>query len=324
MAASSLEGSRAEGYACALGAGALWGTTGPLSTVLYSQGAALAGIGFWRIFVAALCFAAAGLRWRSLFRIRPRTLALVALGGGALVALFEVSYQVAIAGVGVAGAAALLYTAPVMVALLGHMILGERLSGLRLFLAVMVAAGAALTVSGGDRPSMAGVAAPASLAGVSGGLLAAASYAGTTLLARAVVPSIGPVRFLFWEIAGGSLILGAVLLLGGGDLMALPGMAAWLYVLALALGTVVAANLLYFAALERIDAAPTSIAATIEPVVGSLLALFLLGQNLDLLGWVGLAMVVSGVAGGYRASGEGQRPQPPRRTTVKDPKKISA
>ncbi len=296
---------RAGGYVCALGAGALWGTTGPLSTVLYSQGAALPGIGFWRIFVAAVCFGLAGLRWRSLFRIRRRTLIVVAMGGGSLVALFEVSYQFAIAGVGVAGAAALLYTAPVMVALLGRLILGERLSLLRLVLAAMVTVGAALTISGGERASLAGSAGQATWAGVAGGLMAAASYAGTTLLARRIVPWIGPVRFLFWEIAGGSLLLGTFLLLGGGHLVALPGMGAWGYVLALALGTVVGANLLFFAALQRIDAAPTSIAATIEPIVGSLLALLLLDQSLHWWGWVGLAMVVSGVAGGYRESSEG-------------------
>jgi drug/metabolite transporter (DMT)-like permease len=244
------------------------------------------------------------LRWRSLFQIQRRTLLVVGLGGGALVALFEVSYQLAIAGVGVAGAAALLYTAPVMVALLGRLILGERLSRLRLFLAAVVSVGAALTVSGGEGASVADTSAPTTWTGVAGGLMAAASYAGTTLLARAVVPSIGPVRFLFWEIAGGSIILGAILSMGRSDLLALPDMGAWVYVAALALGTVVGANLLFFAALGRIDAVPTSIAATIEPVVGSLLALLLLGQNLDGWGWLGLTMVVSGVAGGYRASAE--------------------
>jgi len=50
---------------------------------------------------------------RELFRSTPR-LATRGLGGGALVALFAIAYQFAIAGVGVAGAAALLYTAPVI------------------------------------------------------------------------------------------------------------------------------------------------------------------------------------------------------------------
>jgi drug/metabolite transporter (DMT)-like permease len=70
-------------------------------------------------------------------------------------------------------------------------------------------------------------------------------------------------------------------------------------VLALGAGAVLGANFFFFAAAHRIDAAPTAIAASIEPVVGALLALALFGQRLTLSGWIGLAMVVGGVAGGY-------------------------
>jgi drug/metabolite transporter (DMT)-like permease len=62
---------------------------------------------------------------------------------------------------------------------------------------------------------------------------------------------------------------------------------------------VLAANFLFFAAVKRIDAAPTAVAATIEPVVGTLLALALFNQQLTALGWIGLLMVVGGVAFGY-------------------------
>ncbi len=51
--------------------------------------------------------------------------------------------------------------------------------------------------------------------------------------------------------------------------------------------------------MKRIDAAPTAVAATIEPVAGALLALLLLHQELLWYGWCGLAMVVGGVATGY-------------------------
>ena len=37
------------GFLCALAAGSVWGTTGPLSTALYAEGQHLAGIGFWRV-----------------------------------------------------------------------------------------------------------------------------------------------------------------------------------------------------------------------------------------------------------------------------------
>jgi DME family drug/metabolite transporter len=286
------------GYACALGAGAIWGTTGPLSTLLYSQGSTLTGIGFWRLVIGIAGIVAWGLVVdRSLFRIDRRGWLLVGLGGGALVALFEVAYQFAISGTGVAGAAALLYTAPVLVAVLAKPLLGERLTLLRLVLAVVVMTGAVLAVLGGSR---AGVAIATTLrAGVFGGALAAVSYVGTTLLARFAVPRYGPMRVLFLEILGGIIILGIVLPIAGHAPLPPSSTGAWVYTILLATGTVVAANVLFFNAAKRIDAAPTAIAATIEPVVGTVLAFLILAQRSTALGIMGLLMVVAGVAGGY-------------------------
>src|SRR5215510_13314990 len=141
---------RLVGYACALGAGSIWGTTGPLSTLLYAQGAALTGIGFWRLVLGILAILAFGLTRPDLFKVDRRGWLLVGLGGGALVALFEIAYQFAIAGAGVAGAAALLYTAPVIVAVLARIILNEALTPTRVALALIVMIGVALTVTGGS------------------------------------------------------------------------------------------------------------------------------------------------------------------------------
>lgn len=286
------------GYLFGLGAGAVWGTTGPLSTALYAQGTALTGIGFWRILLGSAAFAVWGLFDRDLFRIDRRGLLLVGGLGGALVALFEVAYQFGIAGAGVAGAAALLYLAPVAVAVLARPILGERLTALRLALASVVMVGAWLTVRGGH-PGLSGVPITSLLVGVSGGLLAAASYAGTTILARWAVPRYGTFKVLFWEIAGGTLVLGALLPLAGQTPAPPATGAGWLYAVALAAGPVVLANVFFFNAVKRIDAAPTAVAATIEPVMGALLALLLLDQRLEALGWIGLALVIFGVAAGY-------------------------
>jgi drug/metabolite transporter (DMT)-like permease len=41
------------------------------------------------------------------------------------------------------------------------------------------------------------------------------------------------------------------------------------------------------------------VAASVEPVVGALLALLLFQQRLTPSGWFGLLLVVAGVAGGY-------------------------
>lgn len=303
-APSTTRTTRLVGYACALGAGAIWGTTGPLSTALYARGGTLTGIGFWRLVLGIVGILGVGLTQRDFFRIDRRGWLLVGLGGGALVALFEVAYQFAISGAGVGGAAALLYTAPVLVAVLAKPLLGERLTTLRLLLALVVMAGAVLAVLG---HSTMGVAIATTLrAGVLGGTLAAVSYAGTTLLARYAVPRYGPMRVLFLEILGGIVVLGIVLPLAGRSPAPPPSAGAWIYTALLAAGTVVAANVLFFNAAKRIDAAPTAVAATIEPVVGALLAFALFAQRLAPLGWLGLAMVVGGVAGGYL---EEARPQ---------------
>jgi drug/metabolite transporter, DME family len=300
--------SRVIGYLCALGAGSVWGTTGPLSTKLYAEGAAITGIGFWRLMLGTAGLALWALLFqRDVFKVDRKGLWLMGGLGGAMVALFEVAYQFGIAGAGVAGAAALLYTAPVMVALVAKPLLGEKLTPLRFALAVVVMIGAALTVTGkagGGGATQSALLLPSLVAGIVGGLLAAVSYATTTVLARWTVPRYGSYRMLFWEALGGVVILAVVLPLAGHAPAPPPTSAAWIYVFALAAGGVVLANFLFFAGVRRIEATLTAVAATIEPVVGALLAFLLLTQSLTLLGWLGLVMVVGGVAGGYLSEGQ--------------------
>jgi DME family drug/metabolite transporter len=292
------------GFAMALGAGICWGTTGPLSTALYAEGASLTSIGFWRIALGGLVLAAWGLAHPDLFRIDRRGLWLVGLVGGACVAGFEVAYQFAIAGVGVAGAAALLYTAPVLVAIAARLVLGEALTPLRLLLALGVMVGATLTVRGGTGvDALFASREQGMLLGVIGGLTAAVSYAGTTLLGRWAVPRYGPLKVLWFEIAGGTVLLGVLLPVFGRAPVAPSGVGAWVYIALLAAATVIGANVLFFGALRRVEAAPVSVAATIEPVAGAVLALVLLGQALSGTGWLGLTLVVASVATGYLYEG---------------------
>lgn len=287
------------GFLCALGAGVVWGTTGPLSTALYAEGQTLTGIGFWRVLLGLVGLGAYGLiaKPREFFKIDRRGLWIVMVGGGLLVALFEVPYQFGIAGAGVAGAAAILYLAPAMVAILANRFLGEPLTVARIGMALVVMVGAYLTVTGtlideGERPSDA----PSLAIGVLGGLIAALSYSGTTLLARWAVPRYGALKVLFYELIGGAAFIAVVLLASGAAPLPPATTGGWLFTLAMAVGPILGANVLFFAALERIEAAPTSVAATIEPVAGAVLALVLFNQQLTTTGWIGLALVVAGVA----------------------------
>ena len=293
---------RVVGYLCALGAGATWGTTGPLSTGLYGLMPATS-IGFWRVLIGTIALAIWGLAFRrDLFKTDRKGWLIVGLGGGALVALFEIAYQFAIGGVGVAGAAALLYTAPVIVAILARVILKEGLTPTRMVLAFTVMIGVALTVTGGSNAG-AEAARMGVTAGIAGGLLSALSYALTSLMGRWAAPRYGVVKVLFLEAVGGVVLIWIALLIWGRPPAPPPSGDAWRGLLGLAAGSVIAANLLFFAAMKRIEAAPASVAATIEPVVGAILALLLFSQRLTSWGWIGLLMVVGGVAAGYLLEG---------------------
>lgn len=306
MTPTPARGSRITGYLFAVAAGSLWGMTGPLSTALYNQGAAITGIGFWRLLLGIAGLLIYGLFRRDMFRADLKGWLMVGLGGGVLVAMFELGYQYAIAGVGVAGAAALLYTAPVIVAVLAKPLLGEKITPVRLLLAVLVMVGATLTIKGGSNTG-AESASQGLAAAVVGGGLAALSYAGTTLLARWAVPRYGVVKVLFLEIVGGIVVLGIVLPLSGHTPQAPATPDAWMFIAVLAAATVLAANFLFFNATRRIEAAPTAVAATIEPVMAALLAFILFRQHLAPYGVLGLLMVVGGVAGGYLQEWHAQR-----------------
>jgi len=108
---------------------------------------------------------------------------------------------------------------------------------------------------------------------------------------------------LFLEAVGGVVLIWISLAIWGRPPTVPPSAAAWRGLFGLAAGSVIAANILFFGAMKRIEAAPASVAATIEPVVGAVLALLLFGQRLTGLGWIGLLMVVSGVAAGYLLEG---------------------
>ncbi len=298
MTSTPARGSRIAGYLFAVAAGSLWGMTGPLSTALYNQGAAITGIGFWRLLLGIAGLLVYGVFKPDLFRTDLKGWLMVGLGGGVLVAMFELGYQYAIAGAGVAGAAALLYTAPVIVALLAKPLLGEKITPVRLLLAVLVMVGATLTIKGGSNAG-AESASRGLTAGVVGGGLAALSYAGTTLLARWAVPRYGVAKVLFLEIVGGAVVLFVVLGLWHQTPQRPATPAAWMFIAVLAAATVLAANFLFFNATRRIEAAPTAVAATIEPVMAAILAFILFHQHLAPYGVLGLLMVVGGVAGGY-------------------------
>lgn len=292
------------GYVEVLAAATLWGSSGIFAVLLFRRGMTPESVALLRpavgVVFLGLLLAVAG-RGRA-FPDRRGLLFLAGLGGS-LTAVFQLAYQMAIESVGVPTTVALLYLAPAIVVAVGGPLLGEWPSGKRVALALVSVVGVWLTVLGAR-----GAEIEISPAGVGWGVLAGASYAGYTLFGRVASRGHGSIATVFWSTAGSCVVLGGVLPFVGRG-VGLPATAeAWGILVAFGFLTMAVASFLFYDALGRVEAGRASIGSTIEPVAAALLATVLLDQGLTAGGWVGLALVVVGVAGSYRVRASSREP----------------
>src|SRR5256886_14188445 len=98
-------------------------------------------------------------------------------------------------------------------------------------------------------------------------------------MGRYAAPRYSVLKVLFLEAIGGVVLIWIALSIWGRPPAWPPSPPAWRDLLGLAAGSVVAANIFFFGAVERMGAAPASIAATVEPVVGGVLSLPLFSQR---------------------------------------------
>lgn len=283
------------GYLEVVAAASLWGSSGIFSVWLFRRGMTPESVALLRPVTGAVFLVLLAGLWK-VDALRPgrRGLLYLAGVGGGLTAVFQVAYQQAVDQVGVPTTVALLYLAPAFVVAAAAVLLDERPSPVRIGLALLSVAGVWMTVLGAY-----GVDVEITPRGLAWGVTAGASYAGYTIFGRHATPRHGSVATVLWSTVGACVMLGAVLPFTG-DGVALPGSAeTWGILVAFGFLTIALAAFLFYDALGRIEAGRASISSTLEPVVAAILAGWLLDQRLTPIGWVGLVVVVTGVAGAY-------------------------
>jgi len=283
-------------------AGVLWGTSGPLNVALFRTGTDPWSAGVLRpllgaLFLVPLLLVVRGRgagtpsrgpggrsRWAG-----PLGAALV---GGIPFAVFQVAYTLSTDRVGVPATVALLYLSPALILALQGPLFGERPSRAQVGVASVSVAGVWLVVLG--RGDSQGVTLGPDLAW---GVLTGVSFAAYILFGRWTAPQIGSVAALTWSTLGAAaLLLTAALVTGRPP--ALPNSpAAWGILAILSVATIPLASILFFGALIRIDPGRATVGATVEPLVGTILAGIFLGQSLGPPGWLGMGLLVAGVAG---------------------------
>ncbi|MEU6860533.1 EamA family transporter [Glycomyces sp. NPDC046736] len=289
--------------------GLTWGTTGAAADLVYRwSDLGPAAVSFWRHLgglVLLLAFTGAlrafGNRRnplraktrapRSTRPLRRRVPLLVGTGLG--MAVFQTAYFAAVESTGVAAATLLtLGSGPILTAIGGRMLLGERL-GRGGALAVAGALAGLAVLVGTNEP---GVIAPA---GAALSLLSAAGYATVTLLGRATGrrgDGEEPFTLTMWSFGIGAAALFVPALLEGlvpteGDVIKAFALVAYLAAFTTAL-----AYPLYFAGAARVRATTASVMMLIEPATAAMLAVAFLGEPLTLATVAGSLVLLGSIA----------------------------
>lgn len=275
-----------------LGAGCLWGFMGFFRRMLGASGLSSAGTIFVRCGIAAVLYAVTMLvRSPKDFAVKPKHIWCFLGSGFCSMLLFSYCYFQAMTLMSLSAAAILLYTAPAIVMVLSCILFGEKFTP-RKVAALLLAFGGCVLVSGiggGD-----GAVTPL---GIVYGLGAGLGYALYSIFARLAMDrgySSNTVNFY-------SCLLSA---LGAGAVWGMKEPAAVMFAswqsallcAAMALFTCYLAYMLYVYGLSGMEPGRASIMATIEPVVATLVGVFIFSEKMTVASACGVALVLSAVA----------------------------
>lgn len=269
----------------------LWGTTGTAAHLLPDDVSPVA-TGAMTMGLGGMLLLAVSPRG-ALRVIRDRTDRRLLLVGAVGVAVYPITFYPAmdLAGVAVGNVVAL-GSGPVFAALYEWTIEGHRPTRRWFWSTGIAVVGIALLAAGGHGG---GTAPKAIVPGVLLGLIAGAAYALYAWASARVIASGHAPRGVMAGMFGlGAIPLLPVMLVLGGPLLqsaTTVGVSAYLVV-----GPMFVAYLLFGVGLRRIRSSTATTVTLLEPVVATVLAVSIVGERLAPTGWLGLALVLGGIA----------------------------
>jgi len=272
-----------------LSAGVLWGFMGYFVKRLNGIGIDSTGAVILRCAVAAVCFGFTILfKDPKLFRVKLRD-AWCFFGSGILALLFfTCCYFTSMNYIDLSTAAILLYTAPPMVMVMSFFIFGEKFTKTKVLALVMAFAGCCLVSGRGERA----ISAVGLLLGLSSGL----GYALFSIFARlAMNRGYNSLTVNFWSCLLAAL--GAMLIWPPLDTLKTGFASAENAILCIATGAVSCylPYLFYTKGLEGMETGRASIMASLEPVVATLVGVFIFSQALSFMSACGVILVLGAI-----------------------------
>ncbi len=189
-------------------------------------------------------------------------------------------------------------TAPILVAILAPLILGERVSSRALAAGALALAGVSLVVGLGNPGDLVR---RDYLLGNLLALAAAGAWAAYAIIARRLVARHSVTRITFVTFTGAALLILPWAWPQTRSLTLTP--AGWAMAFHLGAIATALAYFLYVSGLQRVTATVSVFLALAEPVTAALLAAWLFDERLSLAGWAGVGLLALGLVWLARAGG---------------------
>ena len=272
-------------------AGIFWGSMGLFVRRLGEYGFSPIQIVCIRVVLAALTFCVIQLIIDPKgFKISPRDIPLfLGLGLGSIL-FFTVCYFTAISMMSLSTAAILLYTSPIWIMLMSLLFFHEKLTARKIF-ALVLAFGGCMLVSGISGGSI-------SATGFLVGLGAGVGYALYSILGTIALRRYSPYTVTTWTFTIAAI--GSIMISQPADVLtkiaaapSIPGLLG--FSLLTALVTAVIPFLAYTLGLRRVEASKAGILATVEPMVATILGIFVFSEPLTLMSGIGVLLILTAV-----------------------------
>lgn len=262
---------------------ASFGAMAIFARLAYDGGADITAVLFLRFAIAAPCLAVLhtvrGLAWP-----RGRLLAGLAAMGGIGYVGQSLSYFTALTMASASLVALLLYAYPAIVTVLSVVLLGTRLTPVRVAALVLALAGTALIVG----PEISG-----RPIGVLLGMAAAVIYSVYILVGARLTPVAGAIPSSAVIMTAAAAVYAVIVAAQRPSFPSTAG--SWAAVIAIALVSTVVAITTFFAGMERLGATDASTLSTLEPVVTVALAWAVLDESLSAAQLAGAVLVLAAV-----------------------------
>lgn len=284
----------AEKFGCpflVLAAGSLWGLMGLLVRSLNAAGLSSMEICFVRAIVTFVCMLAGLLLFdREAFKIRPKDIWCFVGTGALSVSFFNFCYFRTMTLTSLSVAAVLLYTAPAFVMLMSAVLFKEKLTWQKVAALLLAFVGCAF-VSG-----IAGGAGTLSFRGILYGLGAGFGYALYSIFSRyALERNYRSITISFYTFLFATL--SSVFFVDGGRVLSTVGSSLQLGVktVFLVLLVTLLPYLSYTRGLKGMENGTASVLASIEPVVATLVGIFIYKEKMDIWNLIGICLVLGSI-----------------------------